>query len=88
MEVITEQLLHGDELQTAEEHEELQSILDDSMQLILSVRTVSSLWEERLKLLSVQPSCSLPTKLTRQVGRATIVLSMEQVLFLTEMSFS
>ena len=88
IEVNAEQLLHGDELQSTEDHEELRSTLDNSTQLILSIRTLSSLWEERLELLSVQPSPSPPTLLTRQVGRPAFVLSMEQVLFLAEMSFS
>ena len=87
IEVNAEQLLHGDELQSTEDHEELQSTLYNSTQLILSIRTLSSLWEERLELLSVQPSPTPPTLLTRQVGRPAFVLSMEQVLFLTEMSY-
>ena len=83
-----EQLFCGDELQSTEDHEELQSILYNSRQLILSVRTLSSLWEERLELLSVQPSRSPPILVTRQLGRPPFVLSMEQVHFLSEMSFS
>lgn len=88
IEVNAEQLLGGDELQGTDDLEELQSILYNSIQLILSIRTISSLWEERLEFLSVQPSRSPSTLLTRQVGRPTFVLSMEQVLFLSEMSFS
>lgn len=49
IEVNAEQLLRGDELQSTEDHEELQSTLFNSMQLILSIRTISSLWEERLE---------------------------------------
>ena len=81
IEVNAEQLLRGDELQSTEDHEELWSTLDNSTQLILSIRTLSSLWEERLELLSVQPSPSPPT-------RPAFVLSMEQVRFLAEKSFS
>ena len=88
IEVNAEQLLCGDELQSTEDHEELQSTQYNSAQLILSIRTLSSRWEERLELLSVRPSRSPTSLLTRQVGRPAFVLSMGQVLFLTEMSFS
>ena len=84
--VNSEQLHREDELPSTEDQEELRSTLDNSTQLILSITTLSFPWEERLELLSVQPYPSPPTLLTRQVGRPAFGLSMEQVLFLAEMS--